>query len=233
MQRHNAPILPPLSQNPEARFYLRLWADSGKIFYEHIRDHYPKASTCPPPFPLILYPEVWLNSFIAPLHEPTLRGRLDLLITSYHHTPFFAIDYKTGPLPKNIAKLASFTDLWQKTLQSITTTNLPPQKIPNRIDFQAFTYVMNFPSPFALIIANAISQSNYAIYQLSALEQTEVRRLWQASFSLLESRWKDLIKELTSSPGSARQAEIATLFPMTTNEQTCKYCPYKLLCQRL
>ena len=233
VQRHNAPILPPLSQNPEARFYLRLWADSGRIFYKHIRDHYPKASTSPPQFPLILYPEVWLNGSIAPLHEPTLRGRLDLLITSPNHTPFLAIDYKTGPLPKDIAELASFADLWQKTLQSITTTNLPPQKIPNRIDFQAFTYVMNFPSPFALIVANAISPSNYAVYQLSEWEQTEVRRLWQASFRLLESRWKDLIKVLAHSSEPARQAEIATLFPMTTNEQSCKYCPYKLLCQRL
>jgi hypothetical protein len=92
---------------------------------------------------------------------------------------------------------------------------------------------MNFPSPFVLIVANAISPSNYAVYQLSVWEQTEVRRLWQASFRLLESRWKDLIKVLAHSSGPARQVEIATLFPMTTNEQTCKYCPYKLLCQRL
>jgi len=222
--------LPALSQNPEMRFWHRLWAQSGRIFYEHV------SKTCTDIAHLKnlrLHPEVWISKNLAPGHVPTLRGRMDLLITTEENIPLFALDYKTGALSDKLGKLADFYGAWEKALDWVTQGGNPPAQMVRSIDLQGFTYVMNFPASFSLITASAISGANFVIYRLSDCERGEVQDLWGKSFEIVNNRWLELCKVLSKGSEESRRQAVEALFPMTPNERSCVYCPYKLLCQRL
>ena len=230
-QRGKSFQLPPLTQYAEARFYLRLWADSGAIFYNHIQNYFVQKHISPDT-PLRLYPEVWLNT-IAPQPEPTLRGRLDLIITDEQNTPLLALDYKTGSIPNQAGELNKLFDLWDNTLHWLQGAADPPKQLISSIDLQAFTYAMNFPDTFSLIVASAIKDSSYALYRLSNSERTLVRQYWQATFDQVASRHQALHQALTGASGKGPRQTAAELFPMTSQERLCATCPYALLCQRL
>ncbi len=224
--------LPPLSQNPEMRFWHRLWAQSGRIFYERI------FNACTGPdvkysTNLRLYPEVWISKALAPGHVPTLRGRMDLLITTEENIPLFALDYKTGALSKNLGDFANFLNAWKRALDWVTQGGNPPAQMVRNIDLQGFSYVMNFPASFSLITASAISGANFVSYRLSDDERSGVRHLWEMSFGVVYNRWLELCKVLSGEPEESQCRAVEALFPMTPNERSCVYCPYKLLCQRL
>jgi len=229
-RRDDIPKLPPLSQAPEMRFWHRLWAESGRIFYGHISRACMQMTHTSH---LLLYPEVWIGKSIAPDYEPTLQGRMDLLITTEENTPLLALDYKTGALSRNLGKLAEFLSNWEKTLEWIERGKEPPKQEVRSIDLQAFAYVMNFPASFMLITASAISESNYTEYKVSDDERSEVRRLWKRSFCLVRNRWIALCEALPGAAEEKTRQLAEALFPMTPEESNCRYCAYKLLCQRL
>ena len=229
-RRDDIPKLPPLSQAPEMRFWHRLWAESGRIFYGHISRACMQMTHTSH---LLLYPEVWIGKSIAPDYEPTLQGRMDLLITTEENTPLLALDYKTGALSRNLGKLAEFLSNWEKTLEWIERGKEPPKQEVRSIDLQAFAYVMNFPASFMLITASAISESNYTEYKVSDDERSEVRRLWKRSFCLVRNRWIALCEALPGATEEKARQLVEVLFPMTPEESNCRYCAYKLLCQRL
>lgn len=229
-RRDDLPKLPPLSRAPEMRFWHRLWAESGRIFYGHISRACMQMTHTSH---LLLYPEVWIGKSIAPDYEPTLQGRMDLLITTEENTPLLALDYKTGALSKNLGKLAGFLSNWEKTLKWIEQGGAPPKEEVRSTDLQAFAYVMNFPASFMLITTSAISESNYIEYRLSDDERSEVRHLWRKSFMLIENRSTALFETFPGATEERRRRLAEELFPMTPEESNCRYCAYKLLCQRL
>lgn len=226
-RRAKAFQLPPLSQHPEARLYRRLWADSGALFYKHIRNYFEKKNI-PLTTPLRLHPEVWIN-VIAPHAEPTIQGRLDLVITNAQNAPLLALDYKTGSIPNQAGQLSKLLDSWQNTLRWLRGEAAPSNQLVSPIDLQAFTYVMNFPDTFSLIVASALNDSSCALYRLSNSECTLVQQLWRDTCDLVVKRHRALSD---ASRKDIRQTA-AELFPMTPHERLCAICPYALLCQRL
>ena len=231
VQRAKASQLPPLSRHPEARLYRRLWADSGALFYNHIRNYFEEKHI-PLTTSLRLYPEVWIN-VIAPHAEPTVRGRLDLVITNAQNAPLLALDYKTGSIPNQAGQLSKLLAPWQNALQWLYGKAAPPNQLVSPIDLQAFTYVMNFPDAFSLIVASALNDSSYALYRLSDSERVLVRQLWQATFDLVVDRHKALYQALTGASGKDPRQTADEFFPMTSHKRLCAICPYALLCQRL
>ncbi len=223
--------LPPLSQHPEARLYRRLWADSGALFYNYIRNYFEERHI---PFttPLRLYPEVSIN-VIAPYAEPTIEGRLDLVITNAQHIPLLALDYKTGSIPNEAGQLNKLLDSWQKTLRWLRREAESPKEPISAIDLQAFTYVMNFSDDFSLIVASALNDSNKVLYRLSAPERTSVRKHWQDTLNLVVDRYQALYQVLSDASGKDPHRMAAELFPMTPHKRLCATCPYAVLCQRL
>lgn len=230
-QRGKSFQLPPLSQHPEARLYLRLWADSGALFYKHIQN-YLQEKHIPLTTPLRLYPEVWTDA-VAPHPEPTIRGRLDLVITDAQNTPLLALDYKTGSIPKQAGQLSKLLDPWKNALQWLRGKAAPPEKLVSAIDLQAFTYVMNFPDSFSLIVASALNDADHVLYRLTDAERASVRELWQATFDLIVNRHQAVYQALLNASGENPRQKAAELFPMTPHERLCTNCPYAVLCQRL
>ncbi len=230
-RRDDAPKLPSLIQAPEMRFWHRLWAESGRIFYGHIRRLCTEMGHTSP---LLLRPEVWIDKSIAPDGEPTLQGRMDLLITDEKNTPLLALDYKTGALSsKSLGKLAEFRSAWEKTLDWIQQGGHPPKQEVRSTDLQGFVYVMNFPASFTLITASALSEYSYIEYRLSDDERLKVRDLWQKSFNIVKNRSSALWEAIRGVAGERSRQVVEALFPMTPEESNCRYCAYKLLCQRL